>query len=298
MRKPLLSYVVITRNRKEDLHCCLRSIETANESDYEIIVVDNASQDDTLAMLAQDFASATVLAQPHNTGVAGGRNIGMAKARGEYIICLDDDCTFPDTQTDARIRDYFARHREVGVLSFNILDPKTLSTHPRTIPRRDKRMLNEDTLLGYFLGGGFAVRRDLWHTLGGFWEELNPYGAEEMDMSMRVLDAGQDILWTSRIRIIHHESPISRPTGRKIHAMARNHPLCALKNLPWPQVITHYAMWWGYAGWLALKSGHPFYWLTSLASAIKAMPRGLAVRKAVSHATQQKLRARKGPYWY
>ncbi|MCH2547684.1 MAG: glycosyltransferase [Alphaproteobacteria bacterium] len=293
-----VSFVVVTMNRCEELQRCLQSIVAQNGEKSEIIVVNNGDAKSVCALLAAHFPDVMLLQQVHNTGAAGGKNIGLKAAKGDYIICLDDDTAFTHHDVITKVGDYFAHHSSVGALSFNILDTATQATAARYIPRRDKCIPTGDALTGYFLGGGCAFRRAMLDKTGYYWEILNPYGAEEFDLSYRILDAGYDILWTQEIAITHVASNSGRSEQRHVYALARNHPLVALKNLPWLQVLSNYILWWGYAGLHALKSGKFSTWFAGVAASLQAIPSTLKLRKKISKAALRKLRQRNGPYWY
>lgn len=87
----LVSIVIPTRNRARLLGQALRSARGQTSGDCEIIVVDDASDDDTPALLSRDFPEVRVIrhAAPH--GPAGARNAGVAAARGDWVFFWDDD---------------------------------------------------------------------------------------------------------------------------------------------------------------------------------------------------------------
>ena len=115
---------------------------------------------------------------------------------------------------------------------------------------------------------------------------------------MRLLDAGWEILWSKSLSAYHYEEKQARPAGRKAYALARNHPLVALKNLPLQQVISNYVLWWGYAAWVAFKSRTPLAWLRGVGASLRAIPATREQRKVISKQTCELLKQRKGPYWY
>lgn len=90
---PLVSVIIATRDRKKKL---LRLIDSIRASDYpmallEIIVVDNASSDGTPEAVAVAFPDVRIVRSTTNLYCGGGRNAGMAVARGAYLFCVDDD---------------------------------------------------------------------------------------------------------------------------------------------------------------------------------------------------------------
>ncbi|MEO2166766.1 MAG: glycosyltransferase family A protein [bacterium] len=90
---PLVSVVVLNFNGEEVLSRCLESLDRQTHPNYEIIVVDNASSDASLAILEAHLPSAklTVVRSETNRGVPGGRNLGVLHAQGEIVAFIDND---------------------------------------------------------------------------------------------------------------------------------------------------------------------------------------------------------------
>lgn len=86
-----ISVVVTTRNRAVLLQQTLRCIYDQTWADREVIVVDEASTDDTLQMLAQKFPAVKVVHHEVARGISGARNGGVAVATGDWLFFLDDD---------------------------------------------------------------------------------------------------------------------------------------------------------------------------------------------------------------
>ncbi|MCP3103073.1 glycosyltransferase family 2 protein [Myxococcus sp. K15C18031901] len=94
---PFFSVVIPTYNRARLLERTLASVFAQEEKDYEVLVVDDGSTDDTLEMLARMGDRVRVLRQ-RNAGPGAARNLGIEAARGEYVVFLDsDDLWFPWT---------------------------------------------------------------------------------------------------------------------------------------------------------------------------------------------------------
>jgi len=96
-RTPRVSVVIVNWNCKKDLPTCLAALERQTERDFEVVLVDNGSTDDSVAMVRRDFPSVRVIEVGANLGFAEGCNVGIAHARGEWIATLN-----PDTEADPR----------------------------------------------------------------------------------------------------------------------------------------------------------------------------------------------------
>ena len=89
-----LSIIIVSWNGRRDLEACLQSLRVNSEVPREIIVVDNASADDTLPML-DGHPEVNVIANPDNRGFAAANNQGLAVARGEWLLLLNPDTLVP-----------------------------------------------------------------------------------------------------------------------------------------------------------------------------------------------------------
>ena len=89
----------------------------------EVIVVDNASSDDTVSRVREHFPDVVLLAMTTNTGTAG-RNEFIRAARGKYIFCLDDDSLPGNAQYFHAITDWMEKHPDVSLLSTRCVQPR------------------------------------------------------------------------------------------------------------------------------------------------------------------------------
>ncbi|MBT6357215.1 MAG: glycosyltransferase, partial [Chloroflexi bacterium] len=87
----LISFIIATRDRKNDLKKCLQSIYDQNYKNIEIIVVDNDSSDSSFNMVSCGFPEVKLINLDRNIGCPGGRNIGFLNSSGDILFFLDDD---------------------------------------------------------------------------------------------------------------------------------------------------------------------------------------------------------------
>jgi glycosyltransferase involved in cell wall biosynthesis len=104
--------VVPTFNRKAVLRQCIEALAKQDYPDFEVIVVDDGSTDQTSEMIVDEFPKVRFLTQDHR-GPAAARNRGVAGARGEIIAFTDDDCVAPRNWL-TRLADGYARHPRVA----------------------------------------------------------------------------------------------------------------------------------------------------------------------------------------
>jgi glycosyltransferase involved in cell wall biosynthesis len=94
---PRISIIIPTYNRGSLIQATLESIRQQTYTDYEVIIVDDASQDNTVTWIAQHYSQYRLISLPNNRGGAAARNVGLQVAQGEFIAFLDhDDQWLPD----------------------------------------------------------------------------------------------------------------------------------------------------------------------------------------------------------
>jgi GT2 family glycosyltransferase len=242
--RPEISIVVVSFNTREMTLECLRSaVAETRETDYELIVVDNASADGSAAAIAAEFPDLELIALRENIGFARANNLAAKSARGERLLLLNPDTvvidgaldrlvTFADSRPGARIwggRTLFADRslnptscwgrmtvwnlfcRAVGL---TMLFPRSerFNSEPYGDWQRDS-VREVDIVTGCLL----LIDRPLWDELGGFEERYFMYG-EEADLCHRAIDGGASPVITPAATIVHYGS--ASDTGNKAVAVA------------------------------------------------------------------------------
>ncbi len=294
----LVSIVIITQNRMHELARCIESALKQQDDHFEILVIDNASQDGTCDMLATRFPQVRLYKSPKNLGVPGGRNLGFEMAAGEICIALDDDAEFMSQDCVSRSRQYFIEKPDLACLAFQIIDSKDKRIAYKLIPRRDRKVFPFDQQGALFSGTGFAFRRSMFLSLGGFWEKLAPYFGEEPDISYRILEQGYTIWHTTSISIMHYETPVMRPNTRRTYCGVRNAPWIAIRSLPWFSVVTLTVFGWCYFFVMGVRHGHVGVVFKGIRDSIAGFGDAYRLRKPVSRATRDTLKRYSGLYWY
>lgn len=219
----LVSVVMLSYNRKNDVAEGIRQLLSQDYKNIEIIIVDNASTDSTAEMLSEKFSreQINVIALPQNIGVAA-YNIGFEKAAGEYIVVLDDD-SFPAKNAIPRMVEEFKKNDQLGVVAFNIKNYATLSDQSNSSESSDSSDLSNKTgdYLMAFNGCGAGVRKSLIDRVGGYPEEFFLYWNEQ-DLAIRILAAGYQIQAFSGITAYHKYSPANRQSLRAPFYYTRN----------------------------------------------------------------------------
>ena len=120
----LLSVIIVSYNVRHFLDLCLHSVLRAAEGlPVEVIVVDNASADDSVAWVERHFPEIKVIANRENTGFSKANNQGVEIATGKYILFLNPDTVMPEDFFRKTIP-YVEAHPEVGALGPRLIDGK------------------------------------------------------------------------------------------------------------------------------------------------------------------------------
>ena len=199
----------------------------------EVIVVDNASADGSVAMLAQDYPWVRVVANTDNLGFTRANNQGLAASRGRYVLFLN-----PDTELEpaalATMLDYAETHPLTGVIGPQLrYGDGSLQSSRRRFPTlatfflestvvqrwwpRNRALsryyaldLPDDALsrVDWVVGACMLVRRAVLDQIGGFDEGFFMY-SEEIDLCRRAVDAGWQVVYLPAARVTHHEGKSS-----------------------------------------------------------------------------------------
>jgi len=183
----LFSVVIPTYNRLPFLPSALDSVLRQRFTDYEIIVVDDGSEDGTRDYLQRQKDRLRILRQS-NRGPGAARNLGANEARGEYVAFLDSDDVWPSWTLEI-FAGLIWKHNSPAILSARL----TEFQDEREIEAFDFEPIRAEFYsdyfssfhAGYFVGAGMAVlRRDVLMGCGGFIEErLN---SEDHDLIFRL----------------------------------------------------------------------------------------------------------------
>jgi len=118
-----LSVTICSWNTIDDLRACLASLRAVrDEADFEVVVVDNASEDGSPDMVAAEFPEFRLLRQTKNLGFTGGHNLAIAERRGRDVALLNSD-TVVHPGALRTLTAYFREHPEAGIIGPKLLNP-------------------------------------------------------------------------------------------------------------------------------------------------------------------------------
>jgi GT2 family glycosyltransferase len=204
---PRVSVVVCTYNGGRTLDQCLRSLEALDYPDYEVIVVDDGSTDDTAAIL-QHFPGVHAIRQT-NHGLSYARNGGLHAATGSIVAYTDSDC-FADPNWLTHLVDRLQRCTAAAVGGPN-LSPQDgwLAACVAASPGQPTHVLSSDQEAEHIPGCNMAFRREALLAIGGFDYQYRKAG-DDVDVCWRLQQAGYWITFAPGAFVWHHRRQTPR----------------------------------------------------------------------------------------
>ena len=234
-----LSIIIVNWNTRDMLQDCLASLPAATEGlTTEILVVDNASSDDSVAMVTAEFPGVKIIESGGNLGFSRGNNLAIAQATGNGILLLNPDTVCPPASL-ARLFRFMNGKSNVGAVGPRLVDHESRPTisggyFPRTRyhwfgfldPRRiwlrgnlsrrivfvpDRREASRQ--VEYVMGACFLIPRTALETIGDLDERFFMY-FEETDWCYRAHQEGLDIWYCAETEITHLEGKSAEKVSR------------------------------------------------------------------------------------
>ena len=235
-----LTVVVPTYNRSDLLGRALRGLldQTASPSDYEIVVVDDGSTDDTSSVLQSISAPAERLRffRQENTGPAVARNRGVLEARGRIVLFTGDDC-LPDEKLIAEHLRAYDEAGDVGVIGLVTWHPEVAITpfmaYLETGPQFgfDRIADPQEVPIWHFYTANCSVQRHWIEEVGGFDEDFKHAAFEDMELAYRMKQRGLRFIYRAGAKTYHHHPTTfqqhlarQRITGLSAALFYRKHP--------------------------------------------------------------------------
>jgi GT2 family glycosyltransferase len=251
---PRFSVVIVSYNTAALLADCLASLEGQQGLICEVVVVDNASADDSVALVEQRFPAVRLIAGAENIGFGRANNLAAAHCSGEFLFLLNPDTRIAPGCIQALL-DYMEAHPEIGMAgaaTFNddgSPQPTVQSTYPCHHYAKDAfAALPGD--IAWLLGSGLVVRRQAWEQVRGFDPDYFLYG-EDVDLGLRIRKAGWPLGYAAEARITHIGGQSERKTDpaavfeKKMRGellfYRKHYPAATVRTITW---IRRLEAWW------------------------------------------------------
>ena len=205
------SVVIPVWNGASVLPDCLDALYTNSGSDLlEVICVDNASADDSAALIKARYPHVRLVPQPVNLGFAGGVNAGIDLAAGDVMILLNQDCVVQPGWLAALLR-ALHDYPQFGIVGCMVLNADGTLNHAGAAIRRPDaygiHLADSDgsqpRQVEYVTGAAFALRRQTWHAVGRFDEGYYPAYYEESDYCYRARRLGIETACVPDALVVH-----------------------------------------------------------------------------------------------
>lgn len=252
--KKLASIVVLNYNGEKFIEPCLSSVFKSNYPNFEVILVDNGSTDNSIKIAREKFGKdprLRIILNHKNLGFAEGNNVGIGVSKGDYIVLLSND---------TKVHPNWLKEL-IGVIESNekigAAQPKLLLMHKpnyinsigvyidffsnpfrRNFPgEKDRRQY--ENIIEVFMGAAIALalRRDVLEEVGVFDEDFFIY-AEDLDLCWRIWLAGYKVVYVPKA-VVYHKGAATIKSKSMARAKERppfefhyykNHLMCLLKN--------------------------------------------------------------------
>jgi GT2 family glycosyltransferase len=231
-----LSVIVVSYNTRQLLDDCLRSLYAAEapSGGMEVIVVDNASADGSVAMVAEKYPQVLLLACIDNSGYSAANNRGTAAASGDYLLFLNSDTVVAADALIEPLR-YMMDNPHVGALTVRLVypngerDPDNHRGFPTPwnalchFTGLSRLFPDSPRFNGYFRGyedfsrvhpvpviaGSYMMMpRALDRQLGG-WDETYFFYGEDIDYCYHIHEAGYAIIYFPLVEVLHYKGASS-----------------------------------------------------------------------------------------
>ena len=253
---PCWSVVIPTWNGRHLLEEALGALDRQSLRSFEVIVVDDSSDDDTVEWIRENRPRDVVIELPSRKGLAVALNRGIESAKGLYIALLNNDAV-PDVDWLMQFDNAFQTEPEVSFLASRIRlydDPSRLHAAGDTYSRSglpgnrgvwdpDGGEYLESCYVFGACAAAAAYRRELFEDVGLFDEDLVMY-CEDVDLDWRAQLAGHRCLYVPAA-IVRHRLSATAGGVLASYLVARNRPLVAVMNLP---AFVWRRSWWRVVG--------------------------------------------------
>jgi GT2 family glycosyltransferase len=226
MPLPLTSIIIINYKTPQLTINCLESLyKHENKSNYETIIIDNNSKDESLELIKKKFPHIQLIESNNNLGFAGGNNLGAKQAKGKYLLFLNSDTIITEPFIDDLIIN-IEKKEKIGIIAPKLLNQdKTIqesvfkfptlwraicesfflsSILPNNKVIGDYRNFNYDTekQVDFVSGACFLIKKTIFDSINGFDESFFMY-AEETDLTYRLHKREYNAYFSPTGNIIH-----------------------------------------------------------------------------------------------
>ena len=251
MTHPLISVITVNWNGKHLLGECLDSLFVQSFRDFEIIVVDNGSQDGSVEYIRERYTCVKVVHLTENQGYAGANNAGIGIASGKYLAFLNNDTKVDPDWLENLIKEADKNSPSIGmwackIVSYEnpgIIDNVGLILYPDGLARgkgrleRDSGQYDQQHEALFPSGCAGLYRKEMLDEIGLFDKNFFAY-ADDVDLGLRARLAGWGCVYVPAAKVYHkYSSSTSAYSPLKVFLVERNRIWVLLKNYPFELIM-------------------------------------------------------------
>ena len=248
---PRVSVVIPNYNGAAWLPRCLEALAQQEYRDFEVILVDDGSTDESVALVGDRYPEARLVVLDNNTGFASAVNRGIAIARGSYVVLLNNDTVAEPGWLTALVRLADTSPTDVGAIASKMLrmeDPDRVDDAGDALSwTGDAEKLGHQQPAGDFVerrevfsvcAGAALYRQFFLEAAGGFDERFFAY-LEDVDLGLRGRLLGYRYLFEPAARVLHHGQGSGLSRRLYVRLITRNRLMLFLKSVPLSLLVKH-----------------------------------------------------------
>lgn len=270
---PKVSVIILNYNGKKWLEKCLPSWKKVTYPNLEVMVVNNGSTDESAAFVKKNYPEVRLIDIHPNRGYAGGNNVGVQKAKGKYVLILNNDTKVTPGLLEPMV-EKMEKDNTIGVLQPEMRNMRFKEKHDAVasfytatgflyhygyMQSITKKQYNKEFFCYSIKGSCMFIRRKDYLILGGFDEDFVCY-VEESDLCHRFWLAGKKVLYYPKSYMYHWgggDMSIMEKGETTIYRAFRNRYISYFKNLSWLELLKvlplHFVLCEGYVILFLLK---------------------------------------------
>jgi GT2 family glycosyltransferase len=228
---PLITIQILNWNRAEDTQRAIASAIEQTYNNFEIIVIDNGSTDNSIELTKRNFPDIKIIPLDKNYGCPGGRNLGIKHCNGDYIFYLDNDGVLHKNAVENAYNTIKKTH-ECGVLTGIVYDFNSISEIDANCSIKSRASYE----VNLFQGGICMHKKEIYNNVG-YYPDHFMYGAEETFLSLKLFDSKYKIIKDESVILWHKQSDKARDKSREILYGYYNRLYIAITLYPFKEMI-------------------------------------------------------------
>ncbi len=291
----LVTIVIVNWNGRHFLQNCLSSLQNQHFSNFDVIVVDNGSIDDSAQFIKKNFNEYQIIELRKNIGFSAANNIAINRTKTKYIATLNNDTIVPENWLENLVESA-EKDDSVGMVagkmyyqSTNIIDNIGLRINKNGLGTNigngeiDKGQFDNRQETFAPCAGAALYRKKMLNQIGLFDQDFFAY-YEDLDIGWRARIFGWKCKFTPHSIVYHYHSGSSSP--QKEYLLHRNKIFTLIKNLPTPLFIKYLpeiALTDFIISANSIFTSKKIYTIKAKRDALKSLPKMLKKRKIIQN---------------